>query len=600
MRFRPLIAAALALGALLTLAGCQRPAQAPTGDERVLRVAFPIAETGFDPAQVSDLYSRTIIVNLFEAPLTYDYLARPVQIRPLTAAAMPEVSDNHTTWTLRIRPGIYFADDPAFKGQRRELTAEDYVYTFKRIYDPALKSPSISQVRTFQPLGLAELRERALQSGQPFDYAAPVAGVQALDRYTLRIRLAAPAPRFVTLLADSAVLGAMAREVALHYGDTIMQHPVGTGPFVLSQWRRSSRMVLTRNPGFREERYDPQPAADDAEGQAIRAQLGGRRLPMLDRVEVSIVEESQPRLLGFLNGEHDMLDRVPPELAPNVLPHGELAPNLAAQGIRKATVAGADVSYFFFNMAHPLVGGYTPEKVALRRAFALAYDGQAEINRVRNGQAVPAESIIPPGVVGYDPALHTGMAEYDVARANALLDTYGYRDADGDGWRDLPNGQPLQLVYASQSDQASRGLQELVNQAAKALRLRLTFSIAKWPEQLKASRAGNLMMWGVAWSATTPDASYMLDLLYGPSAGQNNHARFDLPAYNALFDRQAALPDGPEREALIREMAKLTVAYMPMKLTNHRLLTDLQHPWVVGYRRHPFLRENWRFMSIEK
>lgn len=600
MRFRPLIAAALALGVLWSLTGCQRPAQVPTGEERVLRVAFPIAETGFDPAQVSDLYSRTIVVNIFEAPLTYDYLARPVQIRPLTAAAMPEVSDDHTTWTLRIRPGIYFADDPAFKGQRRELTAEDYVYTFKRIYDPALKSPSISQVRTFQPLGLAELRERAIKSGQPFDYAAPVAGVQALDRYTLRIRLAAPAPRFVTLLADSAVLGAMAREVVEHYGDTIMQHPVGTGPFVLAQWRRSSRMVLARNPGFREELYDARPAADDVEGQAILTQLKGRRLPMLDRVEVSIVEESQPRLLGFLNGEHDMLDRVPPELAPNVLPHGELAPNLAAQGIRKATVAGADVSYFFFNMDHPLVGGYTPEKVALRRAFALAYDVQAEINRVRNGQAVPAESIIPPGVVGYDPALHTGMAEYDVAKANGLLDTYGYRDVDGDGWREQPDGQPLHLIYASQSDQASRGLQELINQAAKALRLRLTFTIAKWPEQLKASRAGNLMMWGVAWSATTPDASYMLDLLYGPSAGQNNHARFNLPAYNALFERQAALPDGPEREALIRDMAKLTMAYMPMKLTNHRLLTDLQHPWVVGYRRHPFLRENWRFMSIEK
>jgi len=132
-----------------------------------------------------------------------------------------------------------------------------------------------------------------------------------------------------------------------------------------------------------------------------------------------------------------------------------------------------------------------------------------------------------------------------------------------------------------------------------AIGIKLVFKTAKWPENLKASRAGKLMMWGVAWGGTSPDGSYFLDLLYGPNKGQANHARFDLPQFNALFERQFLLPDGPEREALIRQAKLLAVAYMPYKVNSHRIATDLLQPKVVGYRRHPFMREFWRYIDIE-
>jgi len=357
--------------------------------------------------------------------------------------------------------------------------------------------------------------------------------------------------------------------------------------------------VLERNPGFREQRYEEQAPADDARSQAIARQLQGRRMPMLDRVEISIVEESQPRLLGFLNAEHDLIDRLPPELSPLAIPNGQLAPHLARRGLLMERVTAVDVGYSYFGMEHPVVGGYTPEKVALRRAIGLAYDVQAEITQIRKGQMVPAQSIVPPLTSGYDPAFRSEMSQHDLARAKALLDLYGYVDRDGDGWRDQPDGQPLKIEYASQTDQASRALQELWRKAFGALAIRVEFKIAKWPEQLKASRTGKLMMWGLAWSAITPDSSYMLDLMYGPSKGQANHARFDLPRYNALFRRQAALPDGPERDAAIDEMKKLGVAWMPYKLIGHRVATDLLHPWVQGYRRHPFMREAWRYLDID-
>src|SRR5438132_5389063 len=114
----------------------------PAMAEKVLRYAFLIAETGFDPVQINDVYSSIIISNMFDPPLEYDYLARPSKVKPNTAERLPEVSADGKSWTVRIRPGIYFADDAAFRGKRRELTAQDYVYSLKRHFDPQSKSPN--------------------------------------------------------------------------------------------------------------------------------------------------------------------------------------------------------------------------------------------------------------------------------------------------------------------------------------------------------------------------------------------------------------------------------------------------------------------------
>src|SRR5205809_427246 len=125
---------------------------------KVMRYAFPVAETGFDPAQVTDLYSSTVLAHIFEAPLEFEYLAQPARARPNTAAALPEVSADFRRFVFHIRPGIYFADDAAFGGKRRELTAQDYVYAIKRHYDPRWKSGRLYLLESEGILGLSELR----------------------------------------------------------------------------------------------------------------------------------------------------------------------------------------------------------------------------------------------------------------------------------------------------------------------------------------------------------------------------------------------------------------------------------------------------------
>lgn len=598
MSIRGLIQAlilALACGnALAQKAGADEP-------QRVLRYAFPIAETGFDPVQISDLYSRTVAAGIFDAPLAFDFLARPFRMKPNTIAAMPEISEDFRTFTFRIKPGIYFAEDPAFKGQKRELVAEDYVYTLKRHYDPRWNSPNLYRLEAAKIVGLSELRRQVIKDKKPFPYDQPVEGLRALDRYTLQVKLVDPSPRFhQEVMTDHSSFGAMAREVVEAYGDKIMEHPVGTGAFRLAEWRRSSRIVLERNPGYREHLYDEQAPEDDARSQAIAAQLKGRRMPMLDRVEIVIIEESQPRWLSFLNAQTDLMERLPNEFAPVAVPNDKLAPNLAKRGITMDRAPLVDITLAaLFNQDNPVVGGYTPEKVALRRAIALAYDVDQEIRLVRKSQSIPAQTAIAPLTFGYNPSLKTTMSDHDPARARALLDLYGYLDRDGDGWREMPDGSPLVLEYSTQPDQASRQLAELWQKNMKAIGLRMAFKVAKWPENLKASRAGKLMMWGVGWSATTPDGDTFLALAYGPNKGGANHSRFALPAFDALYEKQKALPDGPERQQVMEEASKLMVAYVPYKLSGHRIATDLMQPWVIGFRRNPFVREFFKYVDVD-
>jgi len=573
-------------------------ARAAAGEPgNVLRVASEAAETGFDPVQVSDLYSARVNAHIFEAPYRYDLFAVPVRARPLTAAELPQVSSDYRVWTVRLQRGIFFAQDPAFGGRRRELTAQDYVYTLLRYFDPATKSPGLSGLLDEGIEGLDERRDDALRGQRAFDYDTPVSGLRALDRYTLQIRLTSSRPRFLDTLCSSSSVGAMAREVVEYYGADIMAHPVGTGPYRLKQWRRSSRIVLERSPDYRDVRYDGQPDEHDAQGQAWLARFKGRRLPLNDGVEISVLEEGQSRWLSFLNGQLDIV-RVPPEFTNYATPNGVLAPNLAKRGMVVRRFVNPDFTMSWFNMEDPVVGGYGAPKVALRRAIGLAYDIDREIRIVRRGAAVVAQATMPPGTYGYDAHYRSDNSAFDPARAKGLLDTFGYVDRDGDGWREQPDGQPLVLRMATQGSQIERQFDENWQRSLQAVGLKIRFETAQWPENLKAARAGRLQMWSLG-STSGADAQPGLGYMYGPSSGSRNLARFKLPAFDAIYERMLTLPDGPQRAALFLEASKLVSAYMPYHIHVHRVYADINQPWATGWRQAAFRDEGWQFVDVD-
>jgi ABC-type transport system substrate-binding protein len=580
-------------------------AAAPAGaQKKVLRLAFRTAETGFDPQRIDDRYSVGICENLFEGLLTYDYLARPVRLVPLTAEAIPEPEEKGSRYTFRIKPGILFADDAAFKGQKRELVAKDFEYAIKRFRDPRNRSP-YEWLFENKLVGLDELAEKA-KKGAPFDYDAKIAGIEVRDKYTVSFKLKEPDFNFLYVLAMPNVVP-VAREVIEAYGADTHAHPVGTGPFVLKEWVRRSKIVLERNPNHRGYELDTRYAdPTDEWDRRVMDALRGKRLPALDRVEVYPIEDEQPRFLAFLNKEHDLLDETPFAFIHQVLPNGKLAPSLARQGVSVFRELQPELTYYVFNMGERAegkpnpVGGYTPERIALRRAIVLAHDRAVEIQILRKGQAVAAQSPVPPGVVGYDPDFRSDAQEHDVAKAKALLDMFGYGDRDNDGWREQPDGQLLVLRHKyNAGSQESRQLAELFVKSLAEVGIRAETQAVMFADLLKDKKVGNYMTAQSAWIADYPDAQNFLQLLYGPNTGQSNEAEFKLKEYDRLYEKSQTLPDSPERNQIYREMNRLLLAYAPWRLGVHRIFNHLQYPWVKGYKKHPILYTNFKYLDLD-
>lgn len=613
-----LLSALLSFGASLSGLGGD-PAHA-ADLQKTLHVMLADAETGIDPATASDASTLSIAENIFDPLLRYDYLARPVRLQPNTLTAMPEISADGLTYTFHLRPGIRFTPDPAFGARDRELTADDYVYSIKRLYDPALKSPWLFLFE-HKLAGDAVLLPAQGAAGTPgpsgtFRIDTLVIGLQAVDRYTLRIRLARRDNNLLFALATPAT-AAVAREVIEAQGNNPGGHPVGTGPYRLAQWQRNTRILLEANPlygphpfvtlaGKEAANVDTAKTANTASAAntagipitAIASSLRGRSIPLVGRIDIRIMEEQQARVLGFLNGEFDYLEPLPPTLSSMALVDGKLKPELARRGIVAATATPLRTFYMWMNLQDPVIGGYTPERIALRRAIALAYDQAEDIRLLDHGMALPAQSPLPPDVLGYDPAYRSGV-HYDPALARALLDRFGYRRRGADRYRSRPDGQPLILQMHSVASTTGRLRDEFWRRSLEAIGIQVVFKSDRFAEIIKASRLGAVQMNETNWIADFPDGENFFQLLYSGNIGRANYARFSLPAFDRLFEQARTMPDSTARTALYRQMNQLIAGYAPWVVRTHPLETTLLQPWVRNYLRHPVENTAWRYLDVD-
>jgi ABC-type transport system substrate-binding protein len=563
-----------------------------------LRIAFPTDVTGFDPAATQETYATLVEQKIFDALYVWDYLARPYKFVPSIATGMPEISADGRVWTIRIRPGVYFADDPAFAGKKRELTAADFVYAWKRIVDPRVRSPN-SDLLDHKIVGLDAAVAKAKPSGR-FDYDAEIQGLRAADRYTIRLELIDPDYTFLELL-DSAALRAVAREVIEKYGDAsgrAMNHPVGSGPYRLKEWQAGHRIILEANPGYRDERFPPAPANADAAIKAVADSMKGKRIPQIGRIDIAIIEETSPGLLMFNAGELDML-QVSGDIAPKMIDgKGNLLPEYAARGMRLERATELAVTFAYFNMEDPVVGGYTPEKIALRRAVCSAYNLPAEIRVIRNGQALAATQPLPPDVEGHVRG-YKGLSPYDPATARALLDKFGYRDRDGDGLRELPDGRPLTIRQTTLVGAVYRQYDDLWLRSMREVGIRMEFPVQTFPEAFKAAHAGQIQMSSFGWNGDIADD--FMRLFYGPYAGAGNLSRFRNAEYDALYEKSRRTADTAERNKLYEAMTRIVSAQAPWCTNAYRISNTVVASHIRGYRKnvHYFLTP-WQYLDIDK
>jgi ABC-type transport system substrate-binding protein len=267
------------------------------------------------------------------------------------------------------------------------------------------------------------------------------------------------------------------------------------------------------------------------------------------------------------------------------------------QGIKLSRFVDPEITYHYWNLMDPVVGGLSTEKIALRRAMAMAYDVNEEIRIVRNDQAVETTYPIPPGVVGHD-AGYRGVIKYDPAEANALLDKFGYKKGK-DGWRTLPDGKPLIIRYASRPDSLGRQQDEMWKKALDSISIRMEVQKDKFAELLKLEKQCKLQMRTASWIADYPDAENFMQLLYSKNIYQSNNACAVLPEYDKLYEQSTRMQAGPERDELYRKMTRIMEVYAPWRLDISRYRNMLVAPRVLGYKKHPVLHSEWQYIDID-
>ena len=526
-----------------------------TSNLKIYRHSLDSAPTTLDPAQSSTVYTSFVVKNVFDTLYAYKYLARPYELKPNLAVAMPEVSADGLTYTIRIKQGVEFSDDAAFPGGLgREVTAEDFVYSIERNFNPATLSQSewIWQGRI---AGLDDWKAAGA------DYSRPVAGLQALDRYTIRIKLIKPYPQLVYTLAmpNSAIVP---REAVEHYGREFAIHPVGSGPFTLDSFD-TQKVVLSANPKFRKEPVD---LAFEGYDEARQGHLGleaidGRAPPFIDRLEIDFVQETAARWNSFTKGDEIQYTAVPVEQIDQVVaakhPEVVLKPEYAAKYFMNVGLEAGFI-YWTFNWDDPDFGaGATPEQAernqALRCAIRKASDWPARIDTFYYGLGQAFPGIIPQTVPEFDPDLSNESITRDLTGAKALLTQYGWTPEN------LPPIEYADIasVRSRQAYELFRGwMQELGYPPAK-----VAFkSYATFGDFNKAIKQRQLQFFGLGWGLDYPDAENTLQLFYGPNQSPgSNSSNYTNPEYDRLYEESSVMQRSPERTGIYRRMNQMII-----------------------------------------
>jgi ABC-type transport system substrate-binding protein len=563
------------------------------------KVSFGITARirGLDPAVSGEVSASMAIARIYEGLLKYDYLARPYRIKPMLAESMPAISEDGLVYTFRIRKGIYFQDDPCFPdGKGRELTAEDFVYSFKRVAD--VKNASSGFWAFNRVKGIHEFRE-ASTSEAPTDYDLEVAGLQAPDRYTFRIELSEPFPQFLDVLSMHYAF-VVTREAVEYHGLNFVNHPVGTGPYRLVEWKRNSRIEFERNPKWAETgRVETYP--DSASEEQIARGLGeaaGKPVPKIDRVVQFVVDDQSTAWMMFLSGQLDSSGISRDNWDAVITGNQELNQTLSARGIKLVSAPSIDIRYLGFNMDDPVVGhSRDPEQNErnrkLRQALSCAYDFD-RMNQYLNNRLYPANGPIPMPLAGR-PA-EPSPYEFDLDKARQLLAEAGYPNGV-----DSKTGRRLELkVDVGSASGAIRPMMELVADMYQRIDVVLNFSYNTWPAFIEKLNRRQAQMFTLAWLADYPDAENFLQLFYSTNESPGpNHVNYRNPEFDRLYEEIRVMQDSPERTAIYEEMARIIIEDCPWIFEYQTMSFALVHSWVKNFEPHDFPYGMGMYRDIE-
>lgn len=609
------------LSLLAVLAGClavfgctNNPYPDADRDKKVLYSSFNEAPKTLDPAVAYTTAEHVITGNVYDTLFEYHYLARPYRLIPGLAEAIPEArptAEGGQSYRVKIRKGVLFHADPAFAaGQRglktREVTAADFAFALARIADPAVNSPVISsfaQILGFADFSkrLAELRAAdkafaALPVHEQYARAGGIAGVVAHGSHELEIILSEPNAQILYWFAMPFTTPVAWEAVAYYNGkdghDNFADHAVGTGPFRLALYEKQFRFTLERNDLW----YGNMPANADAPGTVfpseidpqdiadgrIDASYAGRRMPFVDRVKFYREREAIPQFNKLLQGYYDD-GGIIKESFDAVIEAGRLSPAMQARGMRLDKTVEPTIFYLGFNMDDPVVGTPGGERSRkLRQAMSLAIDSSQYLELFLNGRGLPAQTLLPPGIFGYDASYVNPFRQHDIARARQLLADAGYRNGI-----DPATNSRLKLSFDTSATTAAANLQfEYLASAWRQIGLDIEINATTYNQFQDKVRRGAYQIFSWGWIADFPDAENFFFLLACENArsksGGPNTANFCDPEFDRLYNEMKFLPNNEHRADLIRRMLAILERERPWIELYHLEAFVLSHAWLVN------------------
>lgn len=546
---------------------------------------------GFDPVKAGDVASALAASKVFEGLLQYSYLDRPYRVEPLLAESMPKVSLDGLTYTFKIRKGIYFQDDSCFKetgGKGRELVAEDFVYSMKRISDMKTGSSGYWAFND-RIVGLDAWRE-STGGEAPSDYSKEIEGLRALDSHTLQIKLTRPYPQLLWILTMHYSF-AVPREAVEYYGKEFVNHPVGTGPYILKSYRQNYRYEFVKNPKWAETgRIDRYPTGAPAGTAPQLLADAGKPVPFIDRIIQYVIEDSTTEWLMFLTGQLESSGVSRDNWDAVITQDKLLASELEERGIRLLSAPTLDVFYIGFNMDDSVVG----KNKKLRQAMTCAFNTDEYI-KFYNNRIIRPNGPIPSGVSGYSD--QPSPFPFDLDRARKLLAEAGYPDG-----KDPKTDRRLQLTLelGSAENPEFRQAAELFANFMEKIGIVIKLSYNNWPTFLEKMERRQAQLFSLGWVADYPDAENFLQLFYTQNSSPGpNHANYSNAEFDKLYEKIREMQDTPERTALYRQMSDIVVEDCPWIFTMNPLAYGLQHQWLMNYVYHDFPYGMIKYYKIE-
>lgn len=577
------------------------PEETPEGKVRFAVVGK--IET-LDPPKASSEAARTCVANLYDQLYEYEHLTRPYRLKPCLAAAMPEISADGRTHTIRLKPGIRYVDDVCFRGgQGRAVTADDVVFCIKRMMDARTQSPGqwmlARKINGLDDFVAASAKIAANPNRSVYreiDGYPTVAGLEVVDELTLRIHLVKPMPELPWLMALPWLSVYPPEAVKIH-GARLGKHAVNTGPFKVTLLIGDRKLLLQWNPAYREEHYPKTGTGRDRQAGLLRS--AGRRLPLSALFEVTAYPAAQTAWTAFQARQADCAEIDRDSLATAVdVRTGRLLPYLKQRGVRLHRDPRLEIHYDAFNWEDPVIGGPAGERGrAIRRAICLAVDDEYALTRLYTNQAERVFGPILPEMHAYrDQFTNEWLPQADETREDVLEIA---RETLADAGIPEARGVPVLRMHIM-DDPTSRNVFDILKRQVAEVGIRIEAVPVSWPEMQAVLKAKQAQMWSSSWYADYPDAQNFLQLFYGPNAPDPNFSNYRNADFDEYYAEARLLPPGEDRDLAYREMQRIVTDDCPWRFKFRRIRWSASQGWLSGYRHNDVVQKCFKYCHADE